>query len=95
MKKVDKPKTKEVTHKEFLKAMASGKDCYMKKPRSWQRLHFWYEDLKDKWFVNKAYDFRVKGEGTAIEESSWITERYLAEHLEYHERQGYKYYIDE
>ena len=92
-----KPKVtvKDITLKEFLKALADGKDCYMKKPKSWQRLHFWYEDLNDKWFINKAYDFRVKGEGTAIEDSTWITERYLVEHLEYYERQGYKYHINE
>jgi hypothetical protein len=88
-------KKTEITLNEFIKAMIHGKECYLKKPKSWQRLHFWYEDLKDRWFINKAYDFRVKGEGVAIEESCWITERYLVQHLEYYERQGYKFHINE
>ena len=66
----------------------------MKKPKSWQKVWFWWEKLKDdpkeQWFMNIARSNR-KG----IDSSSWITANDVENILNFMERDGYKYYIDE
>ena len=48
-------KNKEVTFEQFVAHLNAGNKGYMKKPRSWQKCWFWWED-KEQWFLNKAYD---------------------------------------
>ena len=66
----------------------------MKKPKSWQKVWFWWEDKKDKWFLNKAFDKRSGGR-VEPEPSVWITANQMPSHLDFMERQGYKYHTDE
>lgn len=87
-------KAKELTKEEFINALSKWKRCYLKKPRSWQKIWMWWEkdknDPKEQWFMNVAVSTR-----TGIEESSWITAKQLDDWLDYRERQGYKYHADE
>ena len=83
-----------ITYDDFVNHLNEGNKVYMKKPRSWQRCWFWWEDKKEKWFLNKAYDKRVDGR-VEPEPSVWITANDLESHLNFMERQGYKYYINE
>ena len=86
-------KNKEVTFEQFVAHLNAGNKGFMKKPRSWQKCWFWWED-KDQWFLNKAYDQRKDGV-VEPEPSAWITANDLPNHLPFMERQGYKYYIHE
>ena len=54
MGKVSK-KEKDITYKQFVDYLNGGNRGYMKKPRSWQKCWFWWED-KEQWFLNKAFD---------------------------------------
>jgi hypothetical protein len=87
-------KAKELTKEEFIKALFKWNRCYLKKPKSWQKIWMWWEkdknDPKERWFMNVAVSTR-----TGIEESSWITAKQLEDWLDYRERQGYKFYADE
>ncbi len=83
----------DLSYEEFLSNLNKGKRCFMKKPRSWQRIWFWWED-KEQWFLNKAYDKRTAGK-VEPEPSVWITAKDLESHVKYLERQDYKYYTDE
>mgnify|MGYP001419902400 FL=1 len=85
---------KDITYKQFVAHMDKGNKVYMKKPRSWQKCWFWWEDKKDKWFLNKAYDKREDGK-VIPEKSVWITAKQMESHLDFMVRQGYKYNIDE
>jgi hypothetical protein len=91
--KKDSPISKE----EFLKALDEGKKCYLKKPRSWQRVWYWWEiDKKDpdeRWFMN-IYRSEKKGDND-FSNSSWITAKDLDMWLSHAEREGYKYYTNE
>ena len=86
--------TKDITYKQFIAHMDKGSKVYMKKPKSWQRVWFWWQSKKDKWFLNKAFDKRSKGKVTT-EASSWITAKDMESHLSFMNRLGYKYHIDE
>jgi len=86
--------TKDITYKQFVAHLDKGNRAYMKKPKSWQRVWFWWQSKKDKWFLNKAFDKRSKGKVTT-EASSWITAKDMESHLSFMNRLGYKYHIDE
>ena len=47
--------------KEFMKALNKGNTCYLRKPRSWQKIYFWWEDNNEQWFMNQVYDIREDG----------------------------------
>jgi hypothetical protein len=87
-------KVKEITKAEFIKHLSKWNRCYMKKPKSWQKVWMWWErdknDSKEQWFMNVATSTR-----TGIEESVWVTAKQLNDWLDYKEKQGYKYYTDE
>lgn len=85
---------KDITYNEFINHMNEGNKVYMKKPRSWQKVWFWWESKREKWFLNKAYDKREDGK-VITESSVWITAKQMETHLDFMFRQGYKYYIDE
>jgi len=87
-----KKKNKDITYKQFVAHLNAGNKGYMKKPRSWQKVWFWWED-KDQWFLNKAFDKRSEGI-VEPEPSVWITAKQMPDHLPFMERQGYKYYIE-
>ena len=87
-------KKSNVTYEEFLNHLNEGNKCYMKKPKSWQKCWFWWESKKEKWFLNKAYDKREGGK-VEPEPSVWITAKQMESHLDFMERQGYKYHIHE
>jgi len=90
-------KEKPVSKEEFLKALNECKKCYLKKPRSWQKVWYWWEiDKKDpteRWFMN-VYKSEKKGRDE-FDKSSWITARDLDVWLNHAEREGYNYYIHE
>ena len=92
MGKVSK-KEKDITYKQFVDYLNGGNRGYMKKPRSWQKCWFWWED-KEQWFLNKAFDQRKDGM-VEPEPSVWITAKDMVHHLQFMERRGYKYHIDE
>ena len=86
--------TKDITYKQFVAHLDKGNKTYVKKPKSWQKVWFWWESKKDKWFLNKAFDKRSKGKVTT-EASSGITAKDMESHLSFMNRLGYKYHIDE
>ena len=85
---------KDITYKQFIAHMDKGNKVYMKKPKSWQKVWFWWESKKEKWFLNKAFEKRTVGK-VITDKSSWITARQMESHLDFMESQGYKYHIDE
>ena len=86
--------SKPVSKNKFLEAFSSGKDVYVKKPKSWQRKHLWWQD-DNRWFINIADDKRIKGEGTIIDESFWINKNNLSLWVNGWENEGFKFYINE
>ena len=86
--------TEDITYKQFVTHMDKGNKVYMKKSRSWQKIWFWWESKREKWFLNKAYDKREDGQ-VIVDKSVWITAKHMESHLSFMERQGYKYHIDE
>ena len=86
--------TKDITYKQFVTHLNKGNKGYMKKPKSWQKIWFWWQSKKEKWFLNKAYDKRQGGK-IIIEPSVWITAAQMEDLLDFMERQGYKYNVDE
>ena len=85
---------KDITYKQFIAHMDKGNKVYMKKPRSWQKVWFWWESKKEKWFLNKAFDKREDGR-VEPEPTVWITAKQMESHMDHMSRQGYKYHIDE
>ena len=85
---------KDITYDEFKAHMDKGNKVYMKKPKSWQKIWFWWESKKEKWFLNKAVEKRAGGK-VITEGSVWITAKQIEDHTDFMFRQGYKYYIDE
>ena len=85
---------KDITYKQFVAHMDKGNKVYMKKPRSWQKVWFWWESKKEKWFLNKAFDQRKDGK-VEPEPSVWITAKQMESHMDHMSRMGYKYHIDE
>ena len=86
-----KSKEKDITYEQFVSYLNKGNRGYMKKPRSWQKCWFWWED-DEQWFLNKAYDKRSDGL-VEPEPSVWITAKDMEHHMDHMQRQGYKYYI--
>ena len=84
----------DITYKQFIAHMDKGNKVYMQKPRSWQKIWFWWESKREKWFLNKAADKREDGQ-VVIEKSVWMTAEQMEPYLSFMERQGYKYHIDE
>ena len=85
---------KDITYKQFIAHMDKGNKVYMKKPKSWQKVWFWWESKKEKWFLNKAFDKRTNGR-VEPEPSVWITARQMEGHMDHMTRMGFKYYINE
>lgn len=87
-------KTEGVTREEFMKALSNRKRCYIKKPKSWQKIWMWWEpdknDPNEKWFMNIA-----RASKNEIEESVWIIAKNIDHWIGYMEREGYKYYVNE
>jgi len=50
---------KPITKEEFLSALDKGKKGYLQKPKSWQKIWYWWED-EDHWFMN-VYKEEKKG----------------------------------
>jgi hypothetical protein len=76
-----------------MKSLKEGNTCFLKKPRSWQKIYFWWEDA-EQWFMNKVYDARIDGSvkpdyGKGV----WIIAKDLHLHLDSMDKQGYKYYL--
>lgn len=85
---------KPVAKKEFMTALSKWNRCYIKKPKSWQKVWLWWEkskhNPKEQWFMNIAKTTR-----TATEPSTWIIASDIEDWFSHMERDGYKYYIDE
>ena len=86
--------TGDITYKQFIAHMDKGNKVYMQKPKSWQKIWFWWESKREKWFLNKAYDKREDGR-VITDNSVWLTAKQMESHLKFMERRGYKYQIDE
>ncbi len=85
--------SQELSKEEFFSFLNEGKKCYMKKPRSWQKIHFYWEN-KEQWFMNQIYDIREsKVVRPHKEKGVWIIAKDLPHQIDHLERQGYKYYI--
>jgi hypothetical protein len=88
---------KHTSKENFLNALSKWKKCYMKKPKSWQKVWLWWEkskyDPKEQWFMNVAMSTK-KGKDTK-EDSVWFTADNINAWLDYMERQGYNYYTNE
>ena len=84
----------DITRQDFLKALSKWNRCYMKKPRSWQKVWLWWErdnsQSNEPWFMNIARSTR-----DGIEKSSWITANDINLRLNYMESAGYKYHLNE
>lgn len=77
MKTLKDKKFKNIT--DAANAIRKGKKTYLKRPRSWQKIHLYWEN-KDKWFLNVSYEKRIKGQ-IKRQESSWIIEKDLDKFL--------------
>lgn len=88
---------KSISKKQFKKEFLKGKSGYIKKPKSWKRIHIWWEPMEDneQWFINIASDIRKNGEGLKIEDSNWITAKNLDIWLNGWDREKYKFYLNE
>lgn len=86
--------TGDITYKQFVTHMDKGNKVYMQKPKSWQKIWFWWESKREKWFLNKAHDKR-EGSRVIVEKSVWITAEQMESDLKFMERRGYKYHIGE
>ena len=82
-----------LTKEKFLIALDKGKKGYAQKPKSWQKIWYWWEDNSDTWFMN-VYKEEKKG-SLLFKNSSWITKEDLHSRLTVDEKSGYKFYIDE
>lgn len=86
--------TKSVSKKEFMASLSKWNKCYIKKPKSWQKIWLWWEknnqEPKEQWFMNIAKTTR-----TTIEPSTWIIATDIEHWFSCMERDGYKYYIGE
>ena len=56
-----KAKPNAITYKQFVAHMDKGNKVYMKKPKSWQKIWFWWESKSEKWFLNRAPEKREDG----------------------------------
>ena len=56
--------------KEFMNSLNEGNTCYLRKPRSWQKIYFWWEDNNEQWFMNKVYDIRE--DGVVKPDETWV-----------------------
>jgi hypothetical protein len=87
-------KSNQIDKSAFIKELSKWNKCYMKKPKSWQKVWFWWErlkhDPKEQWFMNIAKSTR-----TGVEQSSWITANDIDHMFNLMERDGYKYYKEE
>ena len=59
-----------LTKEKFLIALDKGKKGYAQKPKSWQKIWYWWEDHSDAWFMN-VYKEEKKG-SLLFKNSSWI-----------------------
>lgn len=80
----------EGTISEWLNLISSSRKGYLKKKRSWAYDVVWWEDDKDKWFLNWAMN---KGKGN-ISESVWVTAKDAPSHVTYAMGEGKEMYID-
>lgn len=87
-------KNKDISREEFMKALSKWNRCYMKKPKSWQKIWMWWEKdknaPKEQWFMNIANSTR-KG----IDSSVWVIAKDIGPWIIQMEREGYKYHINE
>ena len=84
---------KQLTQEEFYQHLKAGKKCFMRKDRSWQKIHFYWEN-KEQWFMNQVFDIREnKVVRPHKEKGVWIIAKDLPNHINHLERQGYKYFI--
>lgn len=88
-----KEKPNSVTHKQFIAHMNKGNKVYMKKPKSWQRVWFWWEPKSENWFLNRAPEKR-EDVRLVIESLGWFVATQVDAYLNFMERQGYSYYIN-
>jgi len=88
-----KPKLKQVDKSEFEQALLDGDRCYMKKYRSWKRVHLWWDTPKDPWFMHWAEDKR-SGKTIVEEKIGLMTETQMDSWYNSMEREGYLYYIE-
>jgi hypothetical protein len=84
---------KPLTKEQFLDALNKGKKGYAQKPKSWQKIWYWWEDPKDPWFMN-IYKSEKRGEFNPGK-GNWVIAKDLDNWLDSDERSGYKFYIDE
>jgi hypothetical protein len=85
---------KEVNKQEFFKSLSVWNRCYMKKPKSWQKIWFWWEKdsrkPNEQWFMNIARSTR-----TEMEDSYWINAKNIEFWIDKMGCEGYKYYVSE
>jgi len=82
-----------VSKEEFLIGLAKGKKGYLQKPKSWQKIWYWWEDISDMWFMNVYKEEKRGSSGPG--KGSWIIAKDLDHWLDMDERSGYKFYIHE
>lgn len=82
-----------LTKEQFLDALNKGKKGYAQKPKSWQKIWYWWENPNDPWFMN-VYKSK-RNSGLPLGKSNWIIAKDLDHWLDVDERSGYKFYIDE
>lgn len=82
-----------VTKEQFLEALGKGKKCYTQKPKSWQKIWYWWEDPSEMWFMNVYKEEKKNSLGPG--KGSWIIAKDLDLWLDMDERSGHKFYIHE
>lgn len=87
-------KINNISKEDYIKELSKWKKCYMKKPKSWQKVWMWWEkdknDPNEQWFMNIARSTK-----TGIDKSVWIIADNVSHWISYMEREGYQCYINE
>lgn len=84
---------KQLTKKEFLKALNEGKRGYSQKPRSPKKTWYWWTDVKEKWFMNVFIETRKNSKDNI--KPNLIISKEVNDWLNSDESNGLKFYINE
>ena len=77
----------------FEEALLKGRRGYVKKVRSWKKIHIWWDDPKDPWFIHWAEDKR-SGKNMIQEKIGLLTAKDMPNYYEQWSRQGYQFYLE-
>lgn len=85
---------KKVSRDEFEAALLKGQRGYLKKSKSWKKIHLYWEDPRDAWFMNWDEDVR-SGKSLKQESVGWLVATQMDHFYDWRLRMGYEFYLEE